>query len=136
MDTLTVGGVVTAALITVLTVGCSSPESPAPTQQATRPSSAPVTGEGAGDNLEHCPNKVTIDVSEVLTSPAPDAIADGWGFAGGDRVPCVGREDCWFQVEVPDPSLYADDRKHWIPVSATKSELANPGEPCFDPAHN
>jgi hypothetical protein len=132
--TLTVGGVVTAALITVLTVGCSSPESSAPTQSSSVP--APASGAGAGENLEHCPAKVTIDVSEVITSPAPDAIADGWGFGGGDRVPCVGRKDCWFQVEVPDPSLYAADRKHWIPVSATKSELANPGGPCFDPAHN
>lgn len=130
-----VGGVVVAVLTTLAVTGCSGPASPTRGQQTTLPfdSSPPSIPDTSDNSLAHCPDKVKIKVHEVITRPAPDAAADGWGFGRGERVPCIGRRDCWFRVEVPNPSLYADDREHWIPVSVTNSELAYPGGQCFDP---
>lgn len=85
--------------------------------------------------LAHCPGKITINVREITTSPMPGQLADGWGFAGGDRVRCLGRRDCWIKVEVPDPGLYPAGREHWLPVSATKLEDAFPGGACFNAQH-
>ncbi len=97
----------------------------------TSPDATPAPTSAMPTGLLHCVT-LTIDVDEVATSPAPGTAGDGWTFTARERVPCQGRRDCWFLVDVPDPGMYGDGRQHWIPVATTRSELANAGRECHD----
>jgi hypothetical protein len=120
----------------------SGPPTPAkaPTSTAAPAStSTPDASDEMQDDIppaEHCPNELKIIGGEVHTSREYAGDRHGFGLDGGVLVPCHRRHGCWLLIDLPkttDPRVRKDNPgPHWIEVSDTNSELASPGEICFD----
>lgn len=131
-----------AVALLVAAPAMSGPPTPANPPTPTAASASTPTPDASDDMQdeippgEHCPNELKIIRDEVHTSREYAGERHGFGLDAGVLVPCYSRHRCWLRIDLPrkmDPRIREDNPgPHWIEVSDTDSELARPGEICFD----